>query len=364
MNLNICSQSPESSTISTRSLALILSLSAVFLLVGFLLVILLGQRLREEKGWIGLRLEAHCISEVEFHLIEDLVRVDRSNVIGSGGSGKVYRVPVNRTVKLMCCISSETSKLLVYEYLDKRSLDRWLHKRNRPPLSNLSTSVNHVFLDWPKRLQIALGAAKGLCYMHHDCVPPVIHRDMKSSNILLDADFNAKIADFGLAKMLVKQGELCTMSAVAGSFGYMAPEYAPTTRVNEKIDVYSFGVILLELKTGREPSEGDEHTSLAEWAWRHAQESNSMADALGPGCQRTLRFCHILVRTCPPSVRREKTEYTAAPLLKNSNSVRDAEFRVVLKQAPSNATTELCFSPSFTVSLPKLLKDSQDSSSR
>ncbi|CAB4318724.1 unnamed protein product [Prunus armeniaca] len=83
-------------------------------------------------------------------------------------------------VKLMCCISKskDNSKLLVYEYLENRSLDGWLHKRNRP--SNLSRSVQPRVLDWPKRLHIAVGAARGLCYMHHYCVPPVVHQDVKS----------------------------------------------------------------------------------------------------------------------------------------------------------------------------------------
>ncbi|CAL9027783.1 unnamed protein product, partial [Prunus brigantina] len=257
--------------------------------------------------------------------------VTENNLVGSGGSGKVYRVPVNRTgdvvavkkisndtnleeklekeflaevkilssirhaniVKLMCCISKDNSKLLVYEYVENRSLDEWLHKRNWP--SNLTSLVHHVVLDWPKRLQIAVGAARGLCYMRHSCVPPVVHQDMKSSNILLDSDFNAKIADFGLAKMLVKEGELATMSAVAGSLGYFAPgkpytstnlngfydlnaEFGYTRRMNEKIDVYSFGVILLELTTSREAK--DEHTNLVEWAWRHFEKRNPLADAL------------------------------------------------------------------------------------
>ncbi|KAL2500933.1 Protein kinase family protein with leucine-rich repeat domain [Forsythia ovata] len=164
-------------------------------------------------------------------------------------------------VKLLCCISSQNSKLLIYEYMERRSLDRWLHGKNRP--STISGSVHHVVLDWPKRLQIAIGAAQGLSYMHHDCSPSIIHRDVKSSNILLDSEFNAKIADFGLARMLIKHGEPDTMSSVAGSFGYIG-----SRRVNEKIDVYSFGVVLLELVTGREAHDGDERSSLAEWAWR------------------------------------------------------------------------------------------------
>ena len=175
------------------------------------------------------------------------------NIIGSGGYGIVYRIDVgsgyvavkkiwnNRKlekklensfraevrilsnirhtniVRLMCCISNEDSMLLVYEYLENHNLDRWLHKKVK------SGSVSKVVLDWPKRLKIAIGIAQGLSYMHHDCSPPVVHRDIKTSNILLDTQFNAKVADFGLAKMLIKPGELNTMSAVIGSFGYIAP---------------------------------------------------------------------------------------------------------------------------------------------
>ena len=196
--------------------------------------------------------------KVNFKESDILSGLIENNVIGSGGSGKVYRVGVNDSnnfvavkriwnsrkleqklekefhaevkilgsirhsniVKLLGCMSNENSKLLVYEYSKNHSLDQWLHRKSRA--SSTSSSVQHVVLDWPKRLQIAVGAAQGLHYMHHGCSPPIIHRDVKSSNILLDSEFNAKIADFGLAKMF-KQGELATMSVVAGSFGYIAP---------------------------------------------------------------------------------------------------------------------------------------------
>ncbi|KAF8034301.1 LOW QUALITY PROTEIN: hypothetical protein BT93_C0560 [Corymbia citriodora subsp. variegata] len=238
------------------------------------------------------------------------------NVIGSGASGKVYRIMVNPSgdtvavkrisdnqqldknlekqfsaeveilgnlrhiniIKLACYISCENSKLLVYEYMENHSLDHWLHKTKR--LLPISGVANNMILDWPKRLQIARGAAKGLCYMHHDCSPPVIHRDVKSSNILLDSEFKAKIADLGLARMLAKNGEAVTLSGIAGSAGYLAPEYAHTTKVNEKIDVYSFGVVLLELTTGREAKGGDEDMCLVDWAWRHILDGKAISDAV------------------------------------------------------------------------------------
>ncbi|CAI8593199.1 unnamed protein product [Vicia faba] len=84
------------------------------------------------------------------------------------------------------------SMMLVYEYLEHNSLDKWLHNKNKS---------SNVF-DWPKQLQIAIGIAHGLCYMHHDCSPPIVHRHIKTSNILLDSQFNAKVADFGLARWL------------------------------------------------------------------------------------------------------------------------------------------------------------------
>ncbi|CAM8966530.1 unnamed protein product [Rhodiola kirilowii] len=252
------------------------------------------------------------LSFTEANIISSMVE---RNLIGCGGSGQVYKVSTGRLgefvavkriwsskvdrdtekeflaeveilscikhcniVKLLCCVSSESSKVLVYEYLENQSLDKWIHKRRRD--ISVADMAAPVVLDWPTRLQIALGAAQGLCYMHHDCSPSVIHRDVKSSNILLDAEFKARIADFGLAKILAKDGQPNTMSSIAGSFGYFAPEFAYTRKVNEKIDVYSFGVVLLELVTGREPSDGDEHTCLAEWAWKHYSNGKSVESPL------------------------------------------------------------------------------------
>ncbi|KAH7512918.1 hypothetical protein FEM48_Zijuj12G0141300 [Ziziphus jujuba var. spinosa] len=319
VNLRSCNFIPtKSNKISTQSLALIIALVVAVIILAFctFLFVIRGCRKKHDLGSTWSITSFQMLNFTESGILSGLTE---SNLIGSGGTGKVYRVAVDHigevvavkkiwnkgklderlekeftaevkilssirhsnVVKLMCCLSKENSKLLVYEYLENRSLDRWLHSKNRPPdISAGFGTVLNVVLDWPKRMKIAVGAAQGLRYMHHDCVPPIVHRDIKSSNILLDSDFNAKIADFGLAKLLIMRGEPTAMSTVAGSFGYMAPEYAQSTRVNEKIDVYSFGVVLLELATGRQAKQGDEHTSLAEWAWRHVQEGNDIVEAL------------------------------------------------------------------------------------
>ncbi|XP_037409874.1 receptor-like protein kinase HSL1 [Triticum dicoccoides] len=182
-------------------------------------------------------------------------------------------------VRLMCCLSHADSadKLLVYDYMDNGSLDGWLHRRALPHGVGHSASSDEGYLDWPTRIRVAVGAAQGLCYMHHECYPPIIHWNVKTSNILLDSEFRTKVADFRVATMLMQAGKPDTMSAVARSFGYIAPECGNTTSVTEKVDVYSFGVVLLELTTGRAAHDRGEDGSLAEWA-RHRHEPGGSID--------------------------------------------------------------------------------------
>ncbi|CAO2175180.1 unnamed protein product [Urochloa humidicola] len=153
------------------------------------------------------------------------------------------------------CISGD-NRLLVYEFVPNNTLEFHLHGRGRPTL------------DWPTRLKIALGSAKGLAYLHEDCHPKIIHRDIKASNILLDLRFEAKVADFGLAKF-TSDTNTHVSTRVMGTFGYLAPEYAASGKLTEKSDVFSFGVMLLELITGRRPVSSRQapmDDNLVDWA--------------------------------------------------------------------------------------------------
>ncbi|KAL0378117.1 UNVERIFIED_CONTAM: Proline-rich receptor-like protein kinase PERK5 [Sesamum radiatum] len=123
-------------------------------------------------------------------------------------------------------------------------------------------------MDWGSRLRIALGSAKGLAYLHEDCHPRIIHRDIKAANILIDYNFEAMVADFGLAK-LTTDNYTHVSTRIMGTFGYLAPEYAASGKLTEKSDVFSFGVMLLELITGRRPVDPTNRTmedSLVDWA--------------------------------------------------------------------------------------------------
>ncbi|XP_075501341.1 uncharacterized protein LOC142539637 isoform X1 [Primulina tabacum] len=140
---------------------------------------------------------------------------------------------------------SPQGDLLFYDYMENGSLWDLLHGASKK-----------VKLDWETRLKVAVGAAQGLAYLHHDCNPRIIHRDVKSSNILLDENFEAHLSDFGIAKCL-PTAKTHASTYVLGTIGYIDPEYARTSRLTEKSDVYSFGIVLLELLTGKKAVDND-----------------------------------------------------------------------------------------------------------
>ncbi|CAI0401364.1 unnamed protein product [Linum tenue] len=162
--------------------------------------------------------------------------------------GTVGSIKHRNLVSLQGYSLSSSGHLLFYEYMENGSLWDLLHGGFEFASSAGPTKKKR--LDWDTRLGIAMGAAQGLAYLHHDCSPRIIHRDVKSSNILLDKDFEAHLTDFGIAKTLCIS-KSHTSTYIMGTIGYIDPEYARTSRLTEKSDVYSYGIVLLELLTGR-----------------------------------------------------------------------------------------------------------------
>jgi Leucine-rich repeat (LRR) protein len=232
----------------------------------------------------------------------------KTNIIGDGGFGTVYKATLRdgktvavkklsqaktqgdrefiaemetlgkvkhqNLVALLGYCSLGEEKLLVYEYMVNGSLDLWL--RNRSGALDV--------LDWPKRFKIATGAACGLAFLHHGFTPHIIHRDIKASNILLNENFEPRVADFGLAR-LISACETHVSTDIAGTFGYIPPEYGQSGRSTSRGDVYSFGVILLELVTGKEPTGPDfkevEGGNLVGWVSQKIKKGQT-ADVLDP----------------------------------------------------------------------------------
>ncbi|XP_031119497.1 probable serine/threonine-protein kinase PBL7 isoform X2 [Ipomoea triloba] len=177
-------------------------------------------------------------------------------------------------VNLIGYCADGDQRLLVYEYMPLGSLEDHLH----------DLSPDKKILEWNTRMRIAAGAAKGLEYLHDKANPPVIYRDLKCSNILLDEEYNPKLSDFGLAKLGPIGDNTHVSTRVMGTYGYCAPEYAMTGQLTLKSDVYSFGVVLLEIITGRkaiDPLRVAEEQNLVAWArplFKDRRKFSHMAD--------------------------------------------------------------------------------------
>ncbi|KAL7592994.1 hypothetical protein Lser_V15G32125 [Lactuca serriola] len=250
-------------------------------------------------------MEMGAVGSLQF----DLVTIEAAtnsffdgNKIGQGGFGPVYKgvldngmeVAVKRLAKssgqgsqefinevilmaklqhrnlvrlLGFCLELD-EKLLIYEYVSNKSLDYFLFNPNR-----------HGQLDWPKRYKIIGGITRGMLYLHEDSRLRIIHRDLKVSNILLDFDMNPKISDFGLARIVgVDQIEVNT-NRIVGTYGYMSPEYAMHGHFSVKSDVFAFGIVVLEIITGKKCSRfynEDDHQDLSHFAWKSWIDGRAM----------------------------------------------------------------------------------------
>ncbi|GKV05366.1 hypothetical protein SLEP1_g17386 [Rubroshorea leprosula] len=245
-----------------------------------------------------------------FHQLEigadEICNLEEDNLIGSGSTGRVYRLDLKKNggavavkklwngdgvkvlaaemeilgkirhrniLKLYASLLKGGLSFLVFEYMANGNLFEALHRKIKGEMPEL---------DWYQRYKIALGAAKGIAYLHHDCSPPIIHRDIKSSNILLDEEYEPKIADFGFAKIAEKSHKESDSSSLAGTHGYIAPELAYTRKITKKSDIYSFGVVLLELVTGRRPIEEEygEGKDIVYWVLTHLSNKEDFLNIL------------------------------------------------------------------------------------
>lgn len=210
-----------------------------------------------------------------------------------------------------CCERNEL--VLVYEYMPNGSLDKILHRR-----TNLSK-----FLTWERRLNIIHGVASALIYLHEECESQIIHRDVKTCNILLDSEFNAKLGDFGLAEVYRHSLRTRHATVPAGTMGYLAPEYAFSGVPTIKTDVYSFGVVVLEVASGRRPVD-EERIVITDYVWdlwekgiiTEAADPNLMGRFNGMEMDRTLM---VGLSCAHPNCEKRPTMREAARMLRGES---------------------------------------------
>nr|AMM42990.1 LRR-RLK [Vernicia montana] len=286
-------------------MSVLLSASAVLVLLAIYSLVhtrIASNGLIEDGNW-----EMTLYQKLDFS-IDDIVRnLTSSNVIGTGSSGVVYKVTIpngdslavkkmwsseesgafsseiqtlgsirhKNIIRLLGWGSNQNLKLLFYDYLPNGSLSSLLHGAGKGGA------------EWETRYDIVLGVAHALAYLHHDCLPAILHGDVKAMNVLLGPSYEPYLADFGLARVVSSNSndDLAKPSQrphLAGSYGYMAPEHASMQRITEKSDVYSFGVVLLEVLTGRHPLDPTlpGGAPLVQWVSDHLASKKDPVDIL------------------------------------------------------------------------------------
>ncbi|KAG7554871.1 Protein kinase domain [Arabidopsis suecica] len=257
------------------------------------------------------------VSLIDYNILEKGTSgFKESNILGQGGFGCVYLATlennISAAVKKLDCANedaakefkseveilsklqhpniisllgystNDTARFIVYELMPNVSLESHLHGSSRGSA-----------ITWPMRMKIALDVTRGLEYLHEHCHPAIIHRDLKSSNILLDSNFNAKISDFGLA---VVDGPKNKNHKLSGTVGYVAPEYLLNGQLTEKSDVYAFGVVLLELLLGKKPVEKlapGECQSIITWAMPYLTDRTKLPSVIDPAIKDTMDLKHL-----------------------------------------------------------------------
>ncbi|KAG7954507.1 hypothetical protein I3843_11G022400 [Carya illinoinensis] len=315
---------------AARLAMIVLLCAACVLLLAALYIILVGAaKRRGDPGFggahecdlegdgdveMGLPWEVTLYQKLELSIVDVAKSLTPGNIIGRGRSGVVYKVTIlsgltiavkrfrisekfsasafsseiatlarirhRNIVRLLGWGANSKTKLLFYDYLPNGNLGALLHEE--------SAAAGLMVVEWETRLKIALGVAEGLAYLHHDCVPAILHRDVKAHNILLGARYEACLADFGLARLVEDDANSFSANPqFAGSYGYMAPEYGCMLKITEKSDVYSFGVVLLEIITGKKPVDPSfaEGEHVIQWVRGHLKSKKDPIEILDPKLQ-------------------------------------------------------------------------------
>ncbi|KAJ9181588.1 hypothetical protein P3X46_009704 [Hevea brasiliensis] len=225
-------------------------------------------------------------------------------------------------VELQGCCVDGANRYLVFDYMENNSLAQTL----------LGKEQNRMKFSWEARRDISLGVARGLAYLHEEVQPHIVHRDIKASNILLDRNFAPKVADFGLSRILRDQASHIS-TRVAGTLGYLAPEYAITGHLTRKSDVYSFGVLLLEIISGRSVVDFDlelgEHY-LVRKAWQ-AYKSNKLMQVVDPALkmnfpeEEAFRFLMVSLLCVQETAKLRPHMSMAVKMLTNETDIRDVQ---------------------------------------
>ncbi|KAL0353853.1 UNVERIFIED_CONTAM: putative LRR receptor-like serine/threonine-protein kinase [Sesamum angustifolium] len=222
-------------------------------------------------------------------------------------------------VKLFGCCIEGNQLLLVYEYLENNSLARALFGREEQRLN----------LDWQTRQKICIGIARGLAYLHEESRLKIVHRDIKATNVLLDKDLNAKISDFGLAK-LDEEENTHISTRIAGTVGYMAPEYAMRGYLTDKADVYSFGIVALEIVSGKSNTNyrpKEEFVYLLDWAYV-LQEQGNLLELVDPSLgsnyskEEAMRMLNLALLCANPSPTLRPTMSSVVSMLEGKIPVQ------------------------------------------
>ncbi|KAF8113956.1 hypothetical protein N665_0043s0029 [Sinapis alba] len=346
---------PDGLTSTTRNSSAVKLVISVLIAFTAVLILLAGYTLVRARATGKQLLDDEEIDSWDVTLyqkldfsIDDIVRnLTSANVIGTGSSGVVYRVTIpsgetlavkkmwskeqndafnseintlgsirhRNIVRLLGWCSNRNLKLLFYDYLPNGSLSSRLHGGGKGGVG------------WEARYDVVLGVAHALAYLHHDCLPAIIHGDVKAMNVLLGPQFEPYLADFGLARTVtgnqdtgIDSSKPSNRPPLAGSYGYMAPEHASMQRITEKSDVYSYGVVLLEVLTGKHPLDPDlpGGAHLVKWVRDHLAEKKDPSKLLDPRLDgRTDPIMHEMLQTLAVAFLCVSNKASERPMMKD-----------------------------------------------